>query len=117
MLLDSAHVLVVSPGLVQLSRRSVATCRSEPTPALDGSIIIFTFLSTWVRLEHKMKISKITIQKFRSIQHTALEPRDYTVLIGPNNHGKSNILRALLFFFDEIKLTEEDFLQEEHGTQ
>lgn len=64
-----------------------------------------------------MKISKITIQKFRSIQHTALEPRDYTVLIGPNNHGKSNILRALLFFFDEIKLTEEDFLQEEHGIQ
>jgi len=41
----------------------------------------------------------------------------YTVLVGPNNHGKSNIIRALLFFFDEAKITTDDFLKEEDGSQ
>ena len=64
-----------------------------------------------------MKISKITVHKFRSIRYTTFEPKDYTVLVGPNNHGKSNVLRALLFFFDKIKLTGDDFLREEEGNQ
>ncbi|AMT70087.1 ATP-dependent nuclease [Mycobacteroides immunogenum] len=43
-----------------------------------------------------MKISGIAIQKYRSIKRSPrLDLGDLTVLIGPNNEGKSNVLRAL----------------------
>ncbi len=43
-----------------------------------------------------MRITGISIQKYRSIRRTnRLNLDDMTVLVGPNNEGKSNILRAL----------------------
>ena len=44
-----------------------------------------------------MKINKVVIHNFRSIQHAELECRDIMVLLGQNNHGKSNVLRAIEF--------------------
>ena len=44
-----------------------------------------------------MKIASITIHNFRSIRHCDLQCRDMLVLLGQNNHGKSNVISALDF--------------------
>ena len=42
-----------------------------------------------------MKLIKFTVEKFRSIvPRSSMNIFDKTVFIGPNNEGKSNILRA-----------------------
>jgi len=46
-----------------------------------------------------VRLNKVEIRNFRSIQHLVLSPKEVTTLIGKNNCGKSNILRALQFFF------------------
>ena len=48
-----------------------------------------------------MKLRKIEIEKFRSIESTEIELDDMMVLIGENNSGKSNILKALELFYEE----------------
>lgn len=48
-------------------------------------------------------IIKVDIQNFRSIRRVSVECRPLTTLVGLNDSGKSNILRALnLFFNDEV---------------
>lgn len=42
-----------------------------------------------------MKISRLEIKNFRSIRHIVIEPRELCALIGSNNVGKTNILRAI----------------------
>ena len=44
-----------------------------------------------------MKIASITIHNFRSIRDCKLLCRDILILLGQNNHGKSNIISALDF--------------------
>lgn len=44
-----------------------------------------------------MKITHLAIHNYRSVQHVELEVPEMLVLLGPNNHGKSNILNALEF--------------------
>lgn len=46
-----------------------------------------------------MKIKKISVENFRSIKTLDFDFRDLTVLIGENNAGKTNILKALDAFF------------------
>lgn len=54
-----------------------------------------------------MKIKSITVHNFRSIKEQKFDPYDYTVLVGANNTGKSNVLTALrIFYEDEIKFNE-----------
>ena len=45
-----------------------------------------------------MRIKTIEIDSYRSIQHCKIRCGRVTVLLGRNNHGKSNILAALNFF-------------------
>lgn len=45
-----------------------------------------------------MKIRHIHIHNYRSIHDIELEAQDWVVLLGPNNHGKSNLLSAIEFF-------------------
>ena len=45
-----------------------------------------------------MRIRKIEIESYRSVKHCEIRCGDVTVLIGRNNHGKSNVLAALEFF-------------------
>jgi len=47
-----------------------------------------------------MKIKSITIHNFRSIKEAKFGPYDYTVLVGANNAGKSNVLTALRIFYE-----------------
>lgn len=42
-----------------------------------------------------MKISRIYIENYRSIKKLDFLPGNYCVLVGENNAGKSNILKAV----------------------
>lgn len=48
-----------------------------------------------------MKISHVIIENFRSIGKIGFKPRELTTLIGPNNAGKSSVLRALEIFLNQ----------------
>ncbi len=56
-----------------------------------------------------MKIEKISIKNWRSIKDQVIHAQDLMVIIGQNNHGKSNLLSSILFFFGEIKHHDLDF--------
>lgn len=56
-----------------------------------------------------MKIEKISIKNWRSIKNQVVQAQDLMVIIGQNNHGKSNLLSSILFFFGEIKHHDLDF--------
>ena len=47
-----------------------------------------------------MKIESIRIQGYRSLADFTFKPQPFTVLVGPNNAGKSNIIDALDFIGD-----------------
>ena len=52
-----------------------------------------------------MSITRIRIRNFRSIADAEFEPSNYNVLVGSNDSGKSNFLRALnLFFNNEVEV-------------
>ena len=54
-----------------------------------------------------MKIKQIEIHNFRSIKSTKFNLNDYSLLIGENNAGKSNVFRALrIFYEDNLKYDE-----------
>lgn len=46
-----------------------------------------------------MFLKHVTIRNFRSISELAITPKQITTFIGKNSCGKSNVLRALQFFF------------------
>jgi len=56
-----------------------------------------------------VKIQRLKISNWRSIKELDLEVSELMVIIGQNNHGKSNLLSAILFFFGEIKHQDLDF--------
>lgn len=47
-----------------------------------------------------MRITKITIQNFRSIEYAEVVPSEFNVLVGQNNHGKTNFFEALEWFYN-----------------
>ena len=63
-----------------------------------------------------MYISNIHIQNYRGFQDLSVDFKDgINILIGPNNSGKSNLLRALALVFDgksRKQLTVDDFHNE-----
>jgi len=50
-----------------------------------------------------MKIKQIHIHNFRSIKDIKIELKNYSLLIGENNVGKTNIIRALRVFYNDLK--------------
>lgn len=46
-----------------------------------------------------MKIVKITVDKFRSIEHASFDCRDFNVFVGQNNCGKTNLFEAIEWFY------------------
>ena len=57
-----------------------------------------------------MKIQKIKIHNYRSICELEMMCESLVTLLGPNNHGKSNILSALEFaLMTSVKPTNADF--------
>jgi predicted ATP-dependent endonuclease of OLD family len=55
-----------------------------------------------------MKIRRFQIHNFRSIADATVDISDYTLLVGANNAGKSNLLNALRAFYDDIKWSADD---------
>ena len=55
-----------------------------------------------------MKLRSLRIHNFRSIIDADIEVHDYTMIVGANNAGKSNVLAALRAFYEDIKCTAED---------
>lgn len=47
-----------------------------------------------------MKINRIEIKYFRSIEYLELKPKQMNIFVGLNNTGKSNVLKALNLFFN-----------------
>ncbi|MBV6419600.1 MAG: hypothetical protein DAHOPDDO_00823 [Ignavibacteriaceae bacterium] len=61
-----------------------------------------------------MKIRKVVIHNWRSIKFVEIDFQNLMIFIGQNNHGKSNILSALLFFFGQINVDDLDYHREEN---
>ncbi len=62
-----------------------------------------------------MKIENIDIKNYRSLHNVSLYSKDILALVGRNNSGKSNILKALQLFFDgSTKLIDKECF---HGHQ
>lgn len=50
-----------------------------------------------------MRLTKVSVQKYRSIDRQAeFSVGDFTVLVGPNNQGKSNLLRAAVLAMEVV---------------
>jgi predicted ATP-dependent endonuclease of OLD family len=58
-----------------------------------------------------MKLRSVRIENFRSFRDETIQLDDYTCLVGPNNHGKSNVLMALNVFFRNTSATSADLLR------
>lgn len=46
-----------------------------------------------------MRITKITINNFRSIEYAEIAPDSFNVMVGQNNHGKTNFFEAIEWFY------------------
>lgn len=46
-----------------------------------------------------MRISKIRVENFRSIQLAELDLSEFNVFVGKNNHGKTNLFEAIEWFY------------------
>ncbi len=55
-----------------------------------------------------MKIKKIIIHNIRSVLHAEFSLNDYTMLVGKNNSGKTNILAALRMFYEDARFKYND---------
>lgn len=65
-----------------------------------------------------MRICQLTIHNYRSIRHLELCCESLTVLLGANNHGKSNILSAIEFALNSgDKPNAGDFFSFRSGTE
>lgn len=57
-----------------------------------------------------MKISKITIENFRSIRYAKISVDAFNIFVGQNNCGKTNLFEALEFFFNGYKSNIKDLI-------
>lgn len=55
-----------------------------------------------------MKIKTITLHDFRSVKEQIFNLKDYSLLIGANNSGKTNVIDALRVFYEKEKFDKED---------
>src|SRR5919106_5069034 len=46
---------------------------------------------------------ELTARNFRSLRHVAIPLRSLSVLVGPNNAGKSNVLDLIRFLSDSVR--------------
>lgn len=54
-----------------------------------------------------MKISKIVVENYRSIEKAEILPGKFSVFVGQNNHGKTNFFESLEWFYN-AKSSKED---------
>jgi AAA15 family ATPase/GTPase len=49
-----------------------------------------------------MKISKVIIKNFRSIENADFDCNDFNIFVGQNNSGKTNFFEAIEWFFNGL---------------
>jgi predicted ATP-dependent endonuclease of OLD family len=54
-----------------------------------------------------MKIKTVKIHNFRSIEERSFDLVNYSLLVGANDSGKSNIIDAIRVFYDDLKFNED----------
>lgn len=55
-----------------------------------------------------MRISRIHVENYRSIKGVVVEPTEFSVFVGQNNHGKTNFFEAIEWFFTAKSSLEEE---------
>ncbi|MCD4761984.1 ATP-binding protein [bacterium] len=58
-----------------------------------------------------MKISKIIVKNYRSIQKVEIMPDKFSVFVGQNNHGKTNFFEAIEWFYTAKSSKEDEHFQ------
>jgi putative ATP-dependent endonuclease of OLD family len=74
--------------------------RGEMVPATQQLIAQQTSMSEWFGLTRGafMRIHTLIVHNYRSIVDLSLHCDNLQILLGPNNHGKSNVLACVEFF-------------------
>jgi energy-coupling factor transporter ATP-binding protein EcfA2 len=52
---------------------------------------------------YSVKLTRLTIQNFKSLGDVTITPNDLSVIIGPNGSGKTNLAHAFAFVRDVYK--------------
>ncbi len=60
-----------------------------------------------------MKISKIKVKNFRSIKDADIELDNFSIFVGQNNHGKTNLFEAVEWFYNAKSSSEEQHFNKE----
>lgn len=55
-----------------------------------------------------MRIARITVENFRSIEKASVAPGAFSIFVGQNNHGKTNLFEAIEWFFTAKTSNDED---------
>ncbi len=64
-----------------------------------------------------MKISKIVVENYRSIEKVEVEPSKFSIFIGQNNHGKTNFFEAIEWFYNAKSSDDEEHCQKNTGNK
>lgn len=64
-----------------------------------------------------MEISKIIVENYRSIKRVEVEPSKFSIFIGQNNHGKTNLFEAIEWFYNAKSSDEEEHCQKNTGNK
>lgn len=62
-----------------------------------------------------MRISKIIVHNYRSIEKAEILPGEFSVFVGQNNHGKTNFFEAIEWFFNAKTSKDDEHFQRDTG--
>lgn len=58
-----------------------------------------------------MRISAISVKNFRSIKSVVIEPENFSIFVGQNNHGKTNLFEAIEWFYNAKSSKDEHYCE------
>ena len=64
-----------------------------------------------------MKISKILVENYRSIEKVEVKPTRFSVFVGQNNHGKTNFFEAIEWFFNKKSSKKDEHFNRDESNQ
>ncbi len=64
-----------------------------------------------------MKISKILVENFRSIKDTDIALNNFSIFVGQNNHGKTNLFEAIEWFYTAKSSSDEQYFDKDTTKQ